>query len=324
MRLTCEDCGAEIAASDIELKTMLAKCRACDAVFSFASQLGATPPHLATVPAVRPAIPLPKGVEVFRDGKDLTIERSWFSWSVVPLGAFALFWNGFMAVWFGISISQGLWPMALFGTLHGAVGLAMAYGVLLALFEVTSLEVSKGQLAISHAPLPYPGGQKLDVREIDQLYTKRHVTHGKNSTNVTFELHAVLNDRRHVKLVSGLEDSAQALYLEQELETFLGIEDRPVAGELERTALTAGGGEARRALPSLGPRSSGLGITAQGPAAGAGEVELRGVELEAAPSCAVCGDTVSGEVHRCPRCDTPHHPDCWDYQGGCAAFGCGG
>jgi hypothetical protein len=326
MRLSCEDCGAEIAASDIELKTMLAKCQRCHAVFSFATQLG-QPVPASMVPAVRPAVPLPQGVEVFREGKELVLERSWFTWGVIPLAGFALFWNGFMAVWFGISISQGLWPMALFGSLHGAVGLGMLYAVLLTIFEVTKVEVNGGKLRIGHGPLPYPGNQSMDVREIDQLYSKRTVSHNKNSTSVTFELHAVLNDRRHVKLLDGLEDSAQALYLEQELESFLGIEDRPVAGELDRTAHTSALTSVKassRQLPSLGPRHAGGGTLAQGPGAEAGELELRGVELEAAPDCAVCGDRIQIEPERCPRCDTPHHPECWRYQGGCAAFGCGG
>lgn len=30
------------------------------------------------------------------------------------------------------------------------------------------------------------------------------------------------------------------------------------------------------------------------------------------------------ELHKCPGCDTPHHVDCWQYNGGCAVFGCNG
>jgi len=29
-----------------------------------------------------------------------------------------------------------------------------------------------------------------------------------------------------------------------------------------------------------------------------------------------------GEVIDCPRCDTPHHKECWDYNDGCAVYGC--
>mgnify|MGYP006286410321 CR=1 FL=1 len=38
--------------------------------------------------------------------------------------------------------------------------------------------------------------------------------------------------------------------------------------------------------------------------------------------CPVCGSPIEDEPRYCPRCDTPHHQDCWDYVGGCAIFAC--
>ena len=39
--------------------------------------------------------------------------------------------------------------------------------------------------------------------------------------------------------------------------------------------------------------------------------------------CQVCGIAIeAGEVTRCSRCGTPHHIDCWNYNGGCAIYGC--
>lgn len=46
------------------------------------------------------------------------------------------------------------------------------------------------------------------------------------------------------------------------------------------------------------------------------------IDLPAAPHCPVCGDVLAKSPRRCPRCDTPHHPECWDYVPGCAVFGC--
>ncbi len=40
------------------------------------------------------------------------------------------------------------------------------------------------------------------------------------------------------------------------------------------------------------------------------------------PTCRVCGDTLIGRLHACDRCETPHHDDCWDYNGGCAVYAC--
>lgn len=39
--------------------------------------------------------------------------------------------------------------------------------------------------------------------------------------------------------------------------------------------------------------------------------------------CQVCGIVVEdGEITRCGKCGAPHHKDCWNYNGGCAIYGC--
>jgi len=45
---------------------------------------------------------------------------------------------------------------------------------------------------------------------------------------------------------------------------------------------------------------------------------------EDAPRCQVCSHPMAADAKvRCRRCRTPHHPDCWDFNGGCATFACG-
>jgi tetratricopeptide (TPR) repeat protein len=41
-----------------------------------------------------------------------------------------------------------------------------------------------------------------------------------------------------------------------------------------------------------------------------------------AARCPVCGDGVDGPRACCPRCETPHHSECWNFNEGCALFGC--
>jgi len=38
--------------------------------------------------------------------------------------------------------------------------------------------------------------------------------------------------------------------------------------------------------------------------------------------CRVCGTTVGDVPVVCPECLTPHHRDCWEYNGGCATYAC--
>lgn len=40
--------------------------------------------------------------------------------------------------------------------------------------------------------------------------------------------------------------------------------------------------------------------------------------------CPVCGNRMEDHPVACPRCATPHHPECWEYFGGCSTYGCGG
>lgn len=41
------------------------------------------------------------------------------------------------------------------------------------------------------------------------------------------------------------------------------------------------------------------------------------------PRCPVCREGFEDlPSRRCGRCDTPHHPECWEYVPGCAVFGC--
>ncbi len=39
--------------------------------------------------------------------------------------------------------------------------------------------------------------------------------------------------------------------------------------------------------------------------------------------CRVCGDPIQANIVYCRLCKTPHHHDCWVYNGACAIYGCG-
>jgi hypothetical protein len=41
-------------------------------------------------------------------------------------------------------------------------------------------------------------------------------------------------------------------------------------------------------------------------------------------NCRVCGCGLDGGLVRCASCRTPHHEDCWSYNGGCSVYACGG
>ena len=38
--------------------------------------------------------------------------------------------------------------------------------------------------------------------------------------------------------------------------------------------------------------------------------------------CRICCDSIESDIVFCPRCRTPHHRDCWEYNGACSTYGC--
>ena len=231
MKLDCPKCAAEISAPNMNLERMVAKCDNCHSVFSFADNFRGSllPPKLD--------VPQPDKVTVKRTGGHLQVQWRWFHWMFLFLTAFALFWNGIIfsmvgAALFGVG-EGGFFVLAL---PHFWVGLALIYYVLTGYLNKTAVTVDYNQLTVRHGPLPWWGNRDIKTARIVQLYTKQNFSrwHRGNAWTGNFELHAVLKQGKHEKLLSGLDSSEHALFVEQTLEEYLGIEDYPVRGEYGR------------------------------------------------------------------------------------------
>ncbi|OGG55453.1 MAG: hypothetical protein A3F84_14975 [Candidatus Handelsmanbacteria bacterium RIFCSPLOWO2_12_FULL_64_10] len=168
-----------------------------------------------------------------RSGAGLVITWRWFSLKYIFLTVFVLFWDGFLIFWYSMALRSDDWLPILFPIIHVAVGVGLTYSVLAGYLNKTRIQVTPRSLEIEHGPLPWPG-KRLEASYVKQLYCKERIQHSRNSTSYSYELRAVTHDGGDRKLLKGLEEAEQALYLEQEIEKFLRIEDRPIRGELER------------------------------------------------------------------------------------------
>jgi hypothetical protein len=234
MQVHCTQCGVQIPADDLNIDTGIAKCRACNCVFSFLEALREHSAAERTRPptAERPAVPQPRGVAMDDLGGRLRLVRRWFQWPILMLLFFCVAWDGFLVFWYSIAFTQKApWIMVVFPVVHVAVGIAMTYGVLCGFFNRTVIEVEGGRFTIQHGPLPWPGNRTIDTADLKQLYCRQRVRNTRNGTSETYELHAQLADGKQLKLISGLDEAEQALFLEQQIEKYLGIKDVPVAGE---------------------------------------------------------------------------------------------
>lgn len=256
MDILCERCGARIPAEDVELQNRLARCRSCHAVFDFTAQIArpaAPAPASAPLAVVRPPAPRPEGITVVEDvpppeveagyrtaparGGRLVMRRSWYSHGLLFLAVFCLFWDGFLVNWYRIVLGADTGPGLLFFVfplIHVAVGVGLTYRTLAGFLNKTWITVTADEVTVRHGPLPWFGNLALSSADIQQLYCEQSVSRGKNGTGASYRLSAVLRDGRSLDLLRSLSSAAEARYLEQRIEERLGIEDAPVAGELQR------------------------------------------------------------------------------------------
>ncbi|MBU2572551.1 MAG: hypothetical protein KKH28_00525 [Elusimicrobia bacterium] len=229
MKLNCPHCSRTIPAENINIQTAIAKCGSCSAVFGFADKVPGTAPFGSS----KRTVELPKGYSVDHDGTGLVITRRWWSWKYLALLGFCVFWNGFLVVWYFIAFTKG-GPliMKLFPLLHVAAGVALTYTGVAGLVNRTRITVNTAEVKVKHFPLPWLGNRLIPRQEIDQLFCEEKITSGKNRMHYSYNLSAVMRGGNRLKLVSGLDTPENALFLEQQIEGFLGITDRPVAGEM--------------------------------------------------------------------------------------------
>lgn len=126
-----------------------------------------------------------------------------------------------------------------------------------------------------------------------------------------------LMDRRAREALTGLYFlTHHTLYVGLEYERVLVKKVVP-AGLLSAEFLSEFNDQARRMI-------DGFLATLTVEHADAALIEVLEVSLpESVAACRVCGEKILLDRIECRRCETPHHKDCWDYNGRCATYACG-
>ncbi|MFK7990209.1 MAG: hypothetical protein AB8I08_29585 [Sandaracinaceae bacterium] len=234
--LRCPSCGTFIPREAVNETHRAAVCRNCGTPFAL--------PQRAAQPERR--IPMPKGITLesgepplrppggYRDTAtaplpELVLRRRWFRWQALFLTGFAIFWNGFLVVWYaGMFATEGFHPIGVcFPLVHVAAGIGISYYTAALWLNSSVLSVRDGQLQVRHGPLPWRGNCDLPVSSVRQLVHVRRVHQRKNGTSVTWEVHAYTHDHDEITLLRGLSKVQEARYVEWVIEEHLGIEDDP-------------------------------------------------------------------------------------------------
>ena len=231
--LKCPNCGSVLRSTDLDLEHGVVKCSYCHALSTLPSKMA---PDSSNGFRERPEVPLPPKVTCVDNGYETVITRSWFSHAVWFLLFFCVIWNPFLVFWYTMAFaSNAPFIFKVFPILHVAVGLSLSYTVLTMFFNSTVIIAGPQRFRIHHGPLPAFGNVQLEAADLVQLYGKEKISHSrKHGTSISYELWAKMRDGTAKKLVGGLNDDQQALFLEQRLEKAMGIQDRTMPGELAR------------------------------------------------------------------------------------------
>lgn len=175
-------------------------------------------------------IGLPDTMKITHQYGSMTIIRKWFGREAVFITIFTVIWNGFILKDYSNLESYG--NLHWIEWIHALSGVCVSYYAITLWFNKTVIYVTRQYIQVSHKPLPWLGNKKIDANDIKQLYGKEKISTNNNMLPVSYEVHMIMNSGNDTKLLSGLKTSEQALYVEQEIEKYLSIKNKPVRGEL--------------------------------------------------------------------------------------------
>ena len=178
-------------------------------------------------------IGLPEKMSFTNHGTYIEFVRKWFGSKFVFLTGFVFIWNGFLYAFYGeIAGDNAELFVYLFPLIHVGVGLGLTYYVIAGWLNRTYVFADKQRIEVRHRPIPWIGARKIEALDLKQLYVKEKVSRSNNSSSHSYEVRAVTNSGKNIKILGGLEDQEQALFIEQEIEKHLKIKNAPVRGEV--------------------------------------------------------------------------------------------
>lgn len=234
--MDCPQCGRRIPVANVNMRHMAAKCDACEEIFSLTDRFPSTQEGGAV--SERSAPPRPAHLNVEVQGGRLQMSYRWRAGHLFMLIPFTIAWNGFLVGWYTMAVhipGPAKLIMLVFPIAHLAAGLFMVHLCLTGLFNRTTITVDRTAIEIRHGPIPAGGNVRLNVHEVEQLFCRGKTnTDSDGDTTHHFSLHAVLRDGLRRDLLINESDRDLVQFVEYMIEAHLGLEDRPVEGELSK------------------------------------------------------------------------------------------
>jgi hypothetical protein len=176
-----------------------------------------------------PEIASPKNFKISLYDDYMQITRTWYSLQLcIGMLMFVFVFNGLWISedFFGLLASDKPLLLKGFALLFICIGIGAAYFNIALFLNKTEILVSPDAIAIRHHPIPWFGKKIVETKNIKQLFVKEKIWgYRNNSKKLTYNLLGQTHEGKSFKLITGFPVSNQALYIEQEVEKYLGIEN---------------------------------------------------------------------------------------------------
>lgn len=227
--MRCKVCQTEVPSANINLQRMVAKCPSCKVEFDFINT------DYLNEPPIPPGtqVPKPQSIELYDRLGRSELSFRWLSGAHIVLALFAVVIDGSCLFWYHFFLRNPdiTWLMFFFPILHGAAGMLVTYLMLGGLLNRTWIMLEDDILLIRHRPLPWTGNRDLEVAKIAQLHCEMQLSKdAEGNISHSYHLNAVLKDGTRIPLLSNGRDREELRFIEQQLNKWLNMQERPGLG----------------------------------------------------------------------------------------------
>lgn len=223
-KIVCPSCANPVQATDINIQDKIAKCGSCHEVFSFQHVMDIVFPK--TVSNKKPILGKPEDIDISQYKDELNISvinySDWIALILFLIGMATLFGSFIAAMEGRPSIIASLFGLATFSS---SIFRFIRYRE-----NKARIDVDERYVYIRKDPPPFGRIKKYNRSDVRQFYSKFY---GGNGSSM-YHLYMIVDSsegQKHIKVTPYLKSHTRALYLEQELENFLGLPDERVLEE---------------------------------------------------------------------------------------------
>ncbi len=225
--IECPSCFRQLAAPQIDIWDLEAACKDCALNFSFQEQLP------IEIRQKHEVIKLPKGIELLSTEEEFEIDVKWRDVCWKSIDGKRNY--GILIAWFLTAVFSFVWGWLISGGLdttpNGGIRIVLlciwltlfVYLPIANLLNSTKIVIKEGQLSLNHGPYPtFNMGKDIPVHQIEQIYIVK---------DYNFDLKVQTSVYGSRYLLTGLSTAQTAVFIEQEIEKYLQIEDVQMKGE---------------------------------------------------------------------------------------------